>query len=428
MRMAFGSCRVSLPHHGPYTLPKEEHSDGREFDALYTLVEEMLRAEHADWPQVLLLLGDQVYADEVSPQTLAFIRKRRDVREPPGEEVADFEEYTRLYREAWEDPHIRYLFSTVSTSMVIDDHDVHDDWNISAAWVEDMNKLDWWPEREIAGLVSYWIYQFARQPLAAASPRVRPASPRPRGRRRMGGPASVRRQRAGRARWRALELLPRPRLVAAHRDRLADRTGPRRGQTLDAEPGGMGVVGGTPVRRLRPPADRHLGPADPSAGPAPCRALGRGGVPRRVGRRGRAPARSCAAPPTSTTGRPSASRSTGSRAARAGGGRGIRRATGDDHGPLRRCPPRVSRRDRLHTLRRRAQRVWQAVCSPFRNALDSRERRTIGLGDSRSRTALRRPGAPGRGAPRRGALAPGGGAVLRQPGRDDGHSPAARRA
>ena len=27
--------------------------------------------------------------------------------------------------------------------------------------------------------------------------------------------------------------------------------------------------------------------------------------------------------------------------------------------------------------------VWQAVCSPFRNALDSRERKTIDLGDSR---------------------------------------------
>ena len=27
--------------------------------------------------------------------------------------------------------------------------------------------------------------------------------------------------------------------------------------------------------------------------------------------------------------------------------------------------------------------IWQAVCSPFRNALDDRERKTIELGDSR---------------------------------------------
>ena len=45
LRFAFGSCRVSLPHHGPYVLPKDDHPDGREFDALYSLVEEMLRAD-----------------------------------------------------------------------------------------------------------------------------------------------------------------------------------------------------------------------------------------------------------------------------------------------------------------------------------------------------------------------------------------------
>ena len=30
--------------------------------------------------------------------TEAFIRDRRDIEEPPGEQIADFEEYTRLYR------------------------------------------------------------------------------------------------------------------------------------------------------------------------------------------------------------------------------------------------------------------------------------------------------------------------------------------
>jgi hypothetical protein len=160
LRLSFGSCRVSLPHHAPYALPKDEHSDGREFDALYSLTKEMLDGDPEEWPRVLVLLGDQVYADEVSPETLAFIKKRRDVRKPPGEEVANFEEYTRLYRESWDDPHIRWLLSTVSTSMVIDDHDIHDDWNISQAWVEDMRELDWWPERECSGIAAYWLYQY----------------------------------------------------------------------------------------------------------------------------------------------------------------------------------------------------------------------------------------------------------------------------
>jgi hypothetical protein len=160
VRLCFGSCRVSLPHHAPYVLAKDEHPDGREFDALYSLAHEMLRSAPERWPHALVMLGDQVYADEVSPETLAFIRKRRDPREPPGDEVADYEEYTRLYRESWSDPTIRWLFSTVSCSMTVDDHDVHDDWRISAAWVAEMEKLDWWPRRERAAIASYWVYQY----------------------------------------------------------------------------------------------------------------------------------------------------------------------------------------------------------------------------------------------------------------------------
>jgi hypothetical protein len=44
--------------------------------------------------------------------------------------------------------------------MVIDDHDMHDDWNISRSWCEDMAAQPWWQERVVSGLMSYWIYQF----------------------------------------------------------------------------------------------------------------------------------------------------------------------------------------------------------------------------------------------------------------------------
>ena len=158
--LIFGSCRVALPHHPPFTLPKEEDERGRGPDALHTLALSMLESQPDRWPELVLLLGDQVYADEVSPQTLEFIRSTRDTTRAPGEEVADFEEYARLYRESWGDPVIRWLFSTVSIAMVIDDHDMHDDWNISRSWVEDMRREPWWQERAVSGLVSYWIYQF----------------------------------------------------------------------------------------------------------------------------------------------------------------------------------------------------------------------------------------------------------------------------
>ena len=61
------------------------------------------------WPDALLMLGDQVYADEVSPATLSFIEARRDTSEPPGERVLDFEEYTQLYKESWSDPMMRWM-------------------------------------------------------------------------------------------------------------------------------------------------------------------------------------------------------------------------------------------------------------------------------------------------------------------------------
>lgn len=157
--LAFGSCRVAAPHEAPYTLSPDEDPDGHERDALYALALRMMREDHEEWPDALFLLGDQIYADEVSPSTLAFIRSRRDTDEPPGEEIADFEEYTRLYHESWCDPVVRWLLSTVPSVMIFDDHDVNDDWNISEAWVRKMRKKLWWEDRIIGAFMSYWIYQ-----------------------------------------------------------------------------------------------------------------------------------------------------------------------------------------------------------------------------------------------------------------------------
>jgi PhoD-like phosphatase len=157
--ISFGSCRVAVPHEPPYTLSKDRDPRGKENDALYVLAHEMLRNSRERWPHLLLMLGDQVYADEGAPETREFIRSRRDTYQPPHEEVADFEEYTRLYQESWCEPTIRWLFSTVSTSMVIDDHDVRDDWNISRSWLDDMRATPWWRERVTGAVMSYWLYQ-----------------------------------------------------------------------------------------------------------------------------------------------------------------------------------------------------------------------------------------------------------------------------
>jgi hypothetical protein len=43
--------------------------------------------------------------------------------------------------------------------MVFDDHDVHDDWNISWSWVEEMRAEPWWDARITGAFMAYWVYQ-----------------------------------------------------------------------------------------------------------------------------------------------------------------------------------------------------------------------------------------------------------------------------
>ncbi|HEX5880666.1 MAG TPA: alkaline phosphatase D family protein, partial [Actinomycetota bacterium] len=76
------------------------------------------------WPDLVLFLGDQVYADETPEEMRAFIESRRDVDQPPGTELRDYEEYAHLYRLAWSDPANRWLLSTLPSLMIFDDHDI----------------------------------------------------------------------------------------------------------------------------------------------------------------------------------------------------------------------------------------------------------------------------------------------------------------
>jgi hypothetical protein len=159
LRVCFGSCRCAYPHEPPWTLTKDEDPEGREHDALRAMALRMREQEPADWPHLLLMLGDQVYADEVAPATEEFIRARRDVDVPPGVQIADFQEYCRLYHDSWSEPAVRWLLSTVPTAMIFDDHDVIDDWNTSRDWVAKARAQGWWDERIVGAFSSYWCYQ-----------------------------------------------------------------------------------------------------------------------------------------------------------------------------------------------------------------------------------------------------------------------------
>jgi hypothetical protein len=159
VKLVFGSCRISAPHEPPYTLSHERDERGLGVDALFAMASRVSAEPQEDRPHALVLLGDQIYAHKPPESTLDFIRSRRDTNQPPGEAVADFEEYARLYRDSWADGAIRWLLSTVPSAMIFDDHEVGDDWNISEAWLEEISSEPWWDTQITGAYASYWVYQ-----------------------------------------------------------------------------------------------------------------------------------------------------------------------------------------------------------------------------------------------------------------------------
>jgi hypothetical protein len=154
-RLTFGSCRRSAPF---------DVQGLKEFgpDALVALAERMAAdTDRSHWPDAVLLLGDQVYADDPSDAVLDRLREAHGGRQ--GSEVADeignFEEYTCLYDDAWTFPAVRWLFSTVPLCMLLDDHDLRDDWNTSLTWRRWVAAQPWWHDRVVGAYASYWVYQ-----------------------------------------------------------------------------------------------------------------------------------------------------------------------------------------------------------------------------------------------------------------------------
>ena len=375
--LIFGSCRVGAPERAPYTSSPADDPAGLGVDALWAFSRE-LQADPSRWPDGLILLGDQVYADEVPPETAAFIQARRDIAKPPGTEIADFEEYTHLYRESWSDPDIRWLLSTVPTTMIFDDHDVNDDWNISQSWVEEMRALPWWEARITGAFMSYWLYQhlgnlsppeLAEDELfhlvqgdSDAGPRLRSF-------------AQALRPRIGR---KPLGVLPRLRPNTPPRDRLPGGSSPRRGATRDDRRRGVGLDRRAQSRLVRPPnRGQHAAGIHVPRAPPP-RVMERGSVQRRLGTHGGTHRR------TAQTRRRPGALARVPRLLRAVRGaltdyqsRFRWEATRNDHGPRRRRPHRVRGRGGARQRRRTEPRATRSsarhfgIHSPRRNGASS---------------------------------------------------------
>lgn len=154
--VVFGSCRYATP----LAITDEDDPDEQfRVDALDSYATTIAGLPEQQWPDAMVLLGDQVYADETAEVTKRYLATRRDLDKPPYDQLANFEEFTYIYRQSWTDPGIRWLLSTIPSSMIFDDHDVIDDWNTSAAWRAKIESTDWWADRIAGALGSYWIYQ-----------------------------------------------------------------------------------------------------------------------------------------------------------------------------------------------------------------------------------------------------------------------------
>nr|WP_269204444.1 alkaline phosphatase D family protein [Motilibacter deserti] len=108
---------------------------------------------------MLVLLGDQVYADEPDAEMVERLRQRPGVAPDVADEINSFDEYTWLYEKTWSHPSLRWLLSTVPSAMILDDHDLRDDWNTSEAWRRHMTAKPWWRDRVVGAFGSYWVYQ-----------------------------------------------------------------------------------------------------------------------------------------------------------------------------------------------------------------------------------------------------------------------------
>ena len=235
---------------------KDEDPEGREIDALRGLAKRMRDQPFDDWPDLLLMLGDQVYADETSPGTTASSAAARP-GEPPGEDVLDFEEYTHLYLESWCDP-----ADPLAAVHRLDGDDLRRprrprrlEHLLHLARPDAHRPL--WDEHIIGALMSYWVYQHIGN-LRPRAPRGRALPARPRGGRRGADPARLRLKADRAARRHALELLPRPGRHAPGGDRLARRPCARGGRRSMLDEARVAVARGAGHRGLRPSAARHL--------------------------------------------------------------------------------------------------------------------------------------------------------------------------
>jgi len=140
LRLVYGSCRK----------PDQPSTDALSSFAPWLL--QHFEQRETTWPHLLLLIGDQIYADQ---PTQPFLQQYPHLRHG----ATQFADFALFYEYAWaHDDSVRQVLATIPSYMIFDDHELINDWNISPQWRAEIIKRGL-GQKLIDGLVAYWVYQ-----------------------------------------------------------------------------------------------------------------------------------------------------------------------------------------------------------------------------------------------------------------------------
>lgn len=136
LHFVFGSCRYNHWHN----MIRDDSPEG---DKAFSKISELHKENNLDF---VLFLGDQVYAD---PTYFVGVSE-------------SYEDFANLYREAFEQPHFHELLQNVSSYMILDDHEIRNNWSLDM-----LNSFSFFENREEIyknGIKNYQLWQHNRNP------------------------------------------------------------------------------------------------------------------------------------------------------------------------------------------------------------------------------------------------------------------------
>ena len=299
--MLFGSCRTAAPHEPPWSLEPATDRRGRGVDALRAHAMRMSPSPPTSGPTSSCSSATRSTPTTRRRRPGSASEQRDDDSDAAARDASPTSRSTPGCTTSRGSPRSSDGSSrSCPSAMIFDDHDMIDDWNISAAWVADIRR-----QAVVAGARRRRArvvldLPAPRQPRARRDPRRgdarRAARQAPTAGRCCASGRAVRGVHA-RARRLPVQLLPRPRPRAPRRDRLPATGGcSSRAIAPMLDDGRVGMGGRAVPRR---PVDhllhRHVAAGVRPRGPARPPGVERSGVRRQRG--GGSPARARRAPP-----------------------------------------------------------------------------------------------------------------------------------